>query len=43
MEFYDSGHALNAAARLDRDRWLQQKLHFKNLDEKAIGEIRQLR
>ena len=43
MEFYDSGHALNAAARLDRDRWLQQKLHFKGLDEKAIGEIRQLR
>jgi dienelactone hydrolase len=43
MEFYDSGHALNAAARLDRDRWLQQKLHFKNLDEKAIGEIRQLK
>ena len=43
MEFYDSGHALNAAARLDRDRWLQQKLHFKALDEKAIGEIRQLR
>ena len=43
MEFYDSGHALNSAARLDRDRWLQQRLRFKNLDEKALGEIRQLR
>jgi dienelactone hydrolase len=43
MEFYDSGHALNAAARLDRDRWLQQKLRFKGIDEKALGEIRQLR
>lgn len=43
MEFYDCGHALNAAARLDRDRWLQQHLHFKSLDEKAIGEIKQLK
>jgi dienelactone hydrolase len=43
MEFYDCGHALNAAARLDRDRWLQQRLHFKNLDEKALGEIPQLK
>jgi len=43
MEFYDSGHALNSAARLDRDKWLQQKLHFKNLDEKALGEIPQLK
>src|SRR6185437_5237034 len=26
MEFYDAPHALNAAARLDRDRWLQKHL-----------------
>lgn len=43
MQFYDSGHALNAAARLDRDRWLQQHLGFKKIDEKELGEIEQLK
>ena len=36
MEFYDAPHALNAAARLDRDRWLQKHLGIKKIDEKEL-------
>ena len=43
MEFYDAPHALNAAARLDRDRWLQKHLGIKKLDEKELEEIPQLK
>jgi dienelactone hydrolase len=43
MEFYDAPHALNAAARLDRDRWLQKHLGIKKLDEKELGDIPQLK
>jgi dienelactone hydrolase len=43
MEFYDAPHALNAAARLDRDRWLQKYLAIKKIDEQALGEIPQLK
>jgi dienelactone hydrolase len=43
MEFYDAGHALNSAARLDRDRWLQKQLGFKKLDEKELQDIPQLK
>ncbi|HEY1527674.1 MAG TPA: hypothetical protein VGH51_15680 [Candidatus Angelobacter sp.] len=43
MEFYDAPHALNAAARLDRDRWLQKHLAIKKIDEKELGEIEQLK
>jgi dienelactone hydrolase len=43
MQFYDAGHALNAAARLDRVRWLQKHLRFKTVDEKELGEIPQLK
>ena len=43
MEFYDAPHALNAAARLDRDRWLQKHLGIKKIDEKELGEIEQLK
>lgn len=43
MEFYDSGHALNSAARLDRARWLQKHLGIKKMDEKALGEIPQVK
>ena len=43
MEFYDAGHALNAAARLDRDRWLQKHLAIKKIDETALGQIEQLK
>jgi dienelactone hydrolase len=42
MEYYDASHALNAAARLDRDRWLQKHLNLKKLDEKLLDEIPQL-
>jgi dienelactone hydrolase len=43
MEFYNAPHALNAAARLDRDRWLQKHLSIKKIDEKELGEIEQLK
>jgi dienelactone hydrolase len=43
MEFYDAPHALNAAARLDRDRWLQKHLGVKKIDEKELEEIPQLK
>ncbi|HSM84959.1 MAG TPA: hypothetical protein VLT16_02350 [Candidatus Limnocylindrales bacterium] len=43
MQFYDAGHALNAAARIDRDRWLAQHLKFKHVDEKALNEIAPLK
>jgi dienelactone hydrolase len=43
MEFYEASHALNAAARLDRDRWLQQHLKFKRPDQAALNAIPQLK
>jgi dienelactone hydrolase len=43
MEFYDAPHALNAAARLDRDRWLQKHLGVKKIDEPALQAIPQLK
>jgi dienelactone hydrolase len=43
MEFYDAPHALNAVARLDRDRWLQKHLGIKKIDEKELEEIPQLK
>jgi dienelactone hydrolase len=39
MEFYSAGHALNNAALIDRDRWLEQHLRFKHLDEQALKQI----
>lgn len=43
LEFYDAGHALNSAARLDRARWLGSRLGLKGLDWKALAAIPQLR
>jgi len=43
MQIYEAGHALNAAARIDRDRWLQQHLKFKRPDEAALNAIPQLK
>jgi dienelactone hydrolase len=43
MEFYDGGAALNVAARLERDRWLQKQLGFKKVDEKELEGIGQLK
>jgi dienelactone hydrolase len=43
MEFYDAPHALNSAARLDRDRWLQKHLGIKKIDEKELESIPQLK
>jgi len=43
MQIYDADHALNATARIDRDRWLQQHLKFKKIDEGALNAIPQLK
>lgn len=43
MMIYDTGHALNPAARLDRYRWLQKRLGFKKVDEKELEAIGQLK
>jgi hypothetical protein len=43
MEFYNAPHALNAAARLDRDRWLQKHLAIKKIDEKELESIPELK
>jgi dienelactone hydrolase len=43
MQYYQAGHALNAAARLDRVHWLQQRLKLKKLDEEALKAIPQLK
>jgi dienelactone hydrolase len=43
MQFYQAGHALNSAARLDRDKWLQQHLKLKKIDEEALKQIPQLK
>ncbi|MGC4055866.1 MAG: hypothetical protein QM757_44205 [Paludibaculum sp.] len=43
LEFYDAGHALNSTARLDRAKWLQQRLALKALDLHALASIPQLR
>ena len=43
MEFYEAGHALNSAARLDRARWLQKHLGLKKIDEVGLGAIQQLK
>jgi dienelactone hydrolase len=43
MAIYDAGHALNAAARLDRVRWLEKHLGFKKVDEKDLEAIPQLK
>lgn len=39
MQIYDAPHALNAAARLDRVRWLQKHLGFKKVDENELQAI----
>jgi hypothetical protein len=43
MQFYDAGHALNSAARLDRVRWLQKHLGVKKLDEGELGAVPQVK
>ena len=43
MQLYHASHALNSAARLDRDRWLQQHLKLKKLDEDPLRRIPQLK
>jgi cephalosporin-C deacetylase-like acetyl esterase len=42
IEFYDAGHELNSAARMDRANWLQDRLQLGTLDMQALGAIPQL-
>jgi dienelactone hydrolase len=42
-KLYQASHALNGEARLDRDRWLQQHLKIKHIDEEALKAIPQLK
>jgi hypothetical protein len=42
LEFYDAGHELNSAARVDRAKWLQARLKLTALDLEALRSIRQL-
>jgi dienelactone hydrolase len=43
LQFYESGHALNGAARLDRVRWLQQQLRFGQVKPADLEKIPQLK
>ena len=43
LEFYDSGHELNAKARTDRAKWLQERLALKDVDFRGLDAIPQLR
>jgi dienelactone hydrolase len=43
MAYYDAGHALNNAARLDRVEWLRQKLSLKAIDRAALALIPELK
>ncbi len=39
MKVYDAGHELNAAARLDRARWLAKRLGIRKPDTAALNRI----
>lgn len=39
ISFYDAGHALNAEARLDRVRWLTERLSLRPFDQEALARI----
>ncbi|HJU53887.1 MAG TPA: hypothetical protein VJ715_04920 [Pyrinomonadaceae bacterium] len=43
LAFYDAGHALDKAARLDRARWLAERLSLKKIDEAALNRIPDLK
>ncbi|PYS78869.1 MAG: hypothetical protein DMF66_04750 [Acidobacteria bacterium] len=43
IAFYDAGHALNPQARLERDRWLAERLRLRPLDEAALARIPDLK
>ncbi|HEY6308054.1 MAG TPA: hypothetical protein VI488_16510 [Candidatus Angelobacter sp.] len=43
LQFYESGHALNAPARLDRVRWLQQHLKLGHVGAGDLEKIPELK
>ena len=43
LGLYDAGHALDKAARLERARWLAERLSLKKIDEAALNRIPDLK
>ncbi len=43
LGLYDAGHALDKAARLERARWLAERLSLKKVDEAALNRIPDLK
>ncbi|HYG81163.1 MAG TPA: hypothetical protein VD861_12280 [Pyrinomonadaceae bacterium] len=43
LAFYDAGHALDKAARLERARWLAERLSLRKIDEAALNRIPDLK
>ena len=43
IAFYDAGHALDSRARLERARWLAERLKLKKPDEAALARIPELK
>lgn len=43
LGLYDAGHALDKAARVERTRWLAERLSLKKIDEAALNRIPDLK
>jgi hypothetical protein len=43
IAFYDAGHALDRAARLDRAQWLAERLSLRSVDKAALSRIPDLK
>ena len=43
LAFYDAGHALDKAARVERARWLAERLSLPKVDEAALNRIPDLK
>lgn len=43
LAFYDAGHALDKAARLERARWLAERLSLRKIDAAALNRIPDLK
>ena len=43
IAFYDAGHALDQAARLERAQWLAERLSLRPVDKDALSRIPDLK
>jgi hypothetical protein len=43
IAFYEAGHSLNNAARIERVQWLVERLALKPVDEAALSQIPELK